>query len=509
MRRPLREDVRHVHRRRTDRRARRHRLAEEGQAGALRGRGVLQQLPRLHRVGVLLEPRRHSGSALHRQHLRRRMEGLSPGGARQARRALRMTAGEKRLGVGFIGSGFNARFHLQGFQGVRDANVLGVWSPNAKHAADTAALAHKLDVGAAKAYKSIADMVADPAIHALWLCGPNFARIENVEEIAHALTAGKGALAGIACEKPLARNVGEAKRVVELVKQAGLKHGYLENQVFAPQVEWGRAILWARGAALTGRPYLARAAEEHSGPHMPWFWRGELQGGGVLNDMMCHSALVVRHLLTKPGESLSTVKPVRVTARIASLKWSRPEYVEQLKKTMGAEVDYSRTPSEDFASMTIEFETNDGHTVLGEATTSWSFVGAGLRLSAELLGPEYSMSWNTLDSGLKLFFSRAVRGSEGEDLVEKQNAEIGQMPVVAEEPVAYGYEAEDRHFARVFLGKEQPLLTFEDGLEVVRLLMTAYMSAERGQTLEYPPKDLSTFQPAVAGGTWNPRQRSA
>ena len=38
---------------------------------------------------------------------------------------------------------------------------------------------------------------------------------------------------------------------------------------------------------------------------MPWFWQGELQGGGVLNDMMCHSALVVRHLLTKPGAPLS------------------------------------------------------------------------------------------------------------------------------------------------------------------------------------------------------------
>ena len=71
---------------------------------------------------------------------------------------------------------------------------------------------------------------------------------------------------------------------------------------------------------------------------------------------------------------------------------------------MGNEVDYTKRPSEDFASVMIEFETDDGHTVLGEATTSWSFVGAGLRLSAELLGPEYSMSWNTLDSGLKLFF---------------------------------------------------------------------------------------------------------
>jgi len=414
-----------------------------------------------------------------------------------------------RLGVGFVGSGFNARFHLQGWRGIRDADVLGVWSPNAAHGDDFVRLARDLDLGAARRFESISAMVADPAIDAIWLTGPNHRRIENIEEIVSAIRDGKGSLAGLACEKPLARNVAEAEKVVELVKSVGLRTGYLENQLFAPQVERGRSLIWARGAATTGRPYLARAAEEHSGPHMPWFWRGELQGGGVLNDMMCHSALVVRHLLTKPGESLSTVKPVRVTARIASLKWSRPEYVEQLKKTMGAEVDYSRTPSEDFASMTIEFETNDGHTVLGEATTSWSFVGAGLRLSAELLGPEYSMSWNTLDSGLKLFFSRAVRGSEGEDLVEKQNAEIGQMPVVAEEPVAYGYEAEDRHFARVFLGKEQPLLTFEDGLEVVRLLMTAYMSAERGQTLEYPPKDLSTFQPAVAGGTWNPRKRSA
>ncbi len=415
-----------------------------------------------------------------------------------------MTPGEKRLGVGFIGSGFNARFHLQGFQGVRDADVLGVWSPNAKHAADTAALAHKLDVGAAKAYPSIAAMVADPAIHALWLCGPNFARIENVEEIAHALTAGKGALAGIACEKPLARNVAEAKRVVELVKQAGLKHGYLENQVFAPQVEWGRAILWARGAALTGRPYLARAAEEHSGPHMPWFWRGDLQGGGVLNDMMCHSALVVRHLLTKPDAPRSTVSPKRITAHIASLKWSRPEYVTRLAHQMGREVDYAKRPAEDFASLIIEFATDDGHKVLGEATTSWSFVGAGLRLSAELLGPEYSLSWNSLDAGLKLFFSREVQGKSGEDLVEKQNAEMGLMPVVANEASAYGYEAEDRHFVRVFLGKEQPRLTFDDGLEVVRVLMTAYQSAEQGKTLDFPPQGLDDFVPAVAKGTWKP-----
>jgi predicted dehydrogenase len=346
-------------------------------------------------------------------------------------------------------------------------------------------------------------MVADPAIHALWLCGPNHARVENVEEVVAAIEAGRGSLLGLACEKPLARTVTEARRVLELTEQAGLQHGYLENQLFAPQVETGRALLWARGASATGRPYLARAAEEHSGPHMPWFWRGDLQGGGVLNDMMCHSVEVVRHLLTKPGAPRASVTPVSVTAHIASLKWSRPEYVERLKATMGG-VDYSKTPSEDFASVTIEFATDDGHTVLGEATTSWSFVGAGLRLSAELLGPEYSMSWNSLDAGLKLFFSRDVQGKSGEDLVEKQNAEMGLMPVVANEPAAYGYENEDRHFVRVFLGKEKPLLTFHDGVEVVRLLMAAYRSAEERRTIDFPPGGEDAFVPAVARGAWRP-----
>src|SRR6058998_2471966 len=410
----------------------------------------------------------------------------------------------KRLGIGMVGSGFNAKFHLLGFVGVRDADVLGVWSPNQHNAAETAGIAKKLGVGEAKPYPSIAAMVEDPAIDALWLSGPNFTRIENVEEITSTIAGGKGSLLGIACEKPLARNVSEAKRVLDLVNRVGLPHGYLENQVFSPQVEVGRSLLWARGAKLTGRPYLARAAEEHSGPHAPWFWQGALQGGGVLNDMMCHSSLLVQHLLTDPTKPASSVRPSRITAHIASLKWSRPAYSNKLAATMGKDVNYDKAPAEDFASVVIEFETDDGHRVLGEATTSWSFVGAGLRLSAELLGPEYSLSWNSLDSGLKLFFSREVQGKSGEDLVEKQNAEVGQMPVVANEASAYGYEAEDRHFVQAFLNKQPPALTFDDGLQVVKVLMTAYMSAEQGCTLDFPGPGIDTFVPAVAQGTWKP-----
>jgi predicted dehydrogenase len=407
------------------------------------------------------------------------------------------------LGIGFVGSGFNARFHIQAFAGVRDADIRGVWSPNPKHAAATAAVARAAEVGDARSYRSVREMVDDPAIDAIWLCGPNHARIQNVEEIVDAVARG-ATLRGLACEKPLARNVAEAKKVARLASKVRLNTGYLENQLFAPDITRGRELIWARGAALTGRPYLARAAEEHSGPHMPWFWQGSLQGGGVLNDMMCHSVEVVRHLLTKPGDPRGSITPKRISAHIASLKWTRPQYAKRLAAAMGKAVDYSKHPAEDFARATIEYESADGDRLVGEVTTSWSFVGAGLRLSAELLGPEYSLSWNTLDSGLKLFFSREVRGKAGEDLVEKQNAELGLMPVIADEASAYGYTAENRHFVRAFSRGEKPMLTFADGVEVMQILMTAYMSAQSGRTLSFPPRGLDSFIPDVAQGKWKP-----
>jgi predicted dehydrogenase len=410
----------------------------------------------------------------------------------------------KRLGVGFIGSGFITKFHVQSWVAVRDADILGIWSPNSANAAETARLARSLGVGEARAYNSITEMVADPAIDALWICGPNHRRVENLEEIVAALEAGKGKLVGIACEKPLARNVAEAKRCVELIRRAGVLHGYLEDQLFVPSLMKGRSLAWSRGASIAGRPYLARAAEEHSGPHMPWFWQGEQQGGGVLNDMMCHSVEVVRFLLSDPAKPRNSIRPIKVTAQIHSLKWSRPEYVEMLKQTMGPEVDYSKRPSEDFARATIEYVDDAGRPLIGEVTTSWSFVGAGLRLSTELLGPEYSYSHNSLNTGSQLFLSRRVVGRAGEDLVEKQNAEQGLMPIVGNEAAEYGYEAENRYFVRCFLEGMKPDLTFDDGLEVVELLMTAYMSAEQGRTLDFPPPGLDTFLPAVAQGTWKP-----
>ena len=414
---------------------------------------------------------------------------------------------KNRLGIGFIGGGFISRFHIQSLLGVRDVDVVGVVSKTKQSAEDTAALANELGVGPAKAFDTITEMVEDPGVDALWVCSPNYTRIETFEEIANAVSSSKGELIGVACEKPLGRNVAEAKKVLELTQSADLLDGYLENQVFSPSITRGKEIIWARGAATTGRPFLARAAEEHSGPHMPWFWEGELQGGGVLNDMMCHSVEEARFLLTEPGKPRDSIKPISVNAHTDCLKWQRPKYADILSKNSGGKTDYSQRPSEDFARSLIEYLDENGEKIIVETTTSWCFVGEGLRLSVELFGPEYSMFVNTLDPDLKVFFSREVSGEAGEDLVEKQNAESGGMPVVSNEAEVYGYTAENRHMVESFLAGKRPEENFSDGVNVTELLMTAYMSAEQGQTITFPPPGLDTFIPAEARGEWNPRSK--
>ena len=411
----------------------------------------------------------------------------------------------KQLGIGFIGGGFITRFHIQSLIGVRNCQVLGVMSKTKSSAEESAALSRELGVGDATPYNSITEMIDNPDIHALWICAPNFTRIEVMEEIAHAIKSGKGELVGVTCEKPLGRNVAEAKKVLDLTQKVGLLDGYLENQVFAPSVTRGKEIIWARGAVTTGRPYLARAAEEHSGPHMPWFWEGELQGGGVLNDMMCHSVEEARFMLTEPGKPRESLTPLSINAYTACLKWQQPKYAKILFENSGGKTDYLKKPAEDFARSLVEYEDEDRNKLVVETTTSWCFVGAGLRLSLELFGPEYSMFINTLDSDLKVFFSRNVSGSSGEDLVEKQNAESGEMPVVSSEIDAYGYTAENRHMVESFLAGKRPLENFDDGLDVTRLLMAAYMSAEQNKTIQLPNPAIDSFIPAVARGEWNPK----
>jgi len=402
------------------------------------------------------------------------------------------------LRVGFVGSGFVAHFHLRAMVGVRNVEITGVYSPTPERRETLAGTIAELGLGNCRVHISLESLFAAPDVDAIWMLSPNDTRLAVMERLAGMVREGKSRVFAVACEKPLARTLAEARRMLSLAEEAGLNHGYLENQIFSTAVQRGKDIIWRRAVPATGRPYLARAAEEHSGPHEPWFWRGAIQGGGVLLDMMCHSVEVARFLLTAPGAPRDSLRLKSATGALANLKWTQANYAKALKARMGADVDYARHPAEDFARGMLRLEDADRNEVVIEATTSWAYVGAGLRIQLELLGPEYAMEFSSLGGGLKVFMSRAVKVAEGEDLVEKQNAEQGLMPVLEDEAGSYGYTGEDRHMVECFRTGKQPTETFADGVAVVEILMALYKSAETGRTVAFPDRDLEMFVPAVA-----------
>jgi predicted dehydrogenase len=403
-----------------------------------------------------------------------------------------------KLRVGLVGSGFIAKFHVESLVAVRHVTVNGIVSPTASHREALARRVDELELGPCRAYASIEPMLVSGEIDAVWILGPNDTRLACMREIHRLAKKGGTKLVAVACEKPLARTLPEAREMLRLAEDAGLLHGYLENQLFAAAIQRGKEIIWRRAVPLSGRPYLARAAEEHSGPHMPWFWQADRQGGGALLDMGCHSIEVARFLLTKPGALRDDLKLVSAQASIGHLKWTRPEYARKLQKMMGSEVDYLRRPAEDFARSALVFHDSEGHELLVEATNSWAYVGAGLRATIELLGPEYAMEFNSLHTGLKVFMSRAIGAGQAEDMIEKQNAEQGLMPVIEDEASAYGYVGENRHMVEAFRHRRPPVETFADGVAVVEMLMALYRSAELGRVVKLPAPELESYVPLAA-----------
>jgi predicted dehydrogenase len=401
------------------------------------------------------------------------------------------------LRIGFIGSGFIAKFHAKSFQSVRHAQITGVFSPNPAHRQALADAVNEAELGPCRAHADLESLLAADDVDAIWLLAPNDKRLEAMRAIHAAVKGGRSKVRAIACEKPLGRTLTEAREVLALAEDAGLAHGYLENQVFSTAVERGKEIIWRRAVPASGRPYLARAAEEHSGPHEPWFWQGERQGGGVMSDMMCHSVEVGRFLLTQPDAPRGSLKVKAVQGSVAYLKWTQDKYAKRLAQDFKG-VEMQRRPVEDFARATITLEDEGGRELIVEASTSWSYVGPGLRIDLALLGPEYAMEFSSLNPSLKVFLSRAIQGEGGEDLVEKQNAEQGQMPIVEDEAGTYGYVGENRHMVDCFRHGRTPIETFHDGVEVVKMVMALYKSAETGQVVNLPDESLETYVPVPA-----------
>lgn len=401
--------------------------------------------------------------------------------------------------LGMIGAGFISKFQAAALKQVRGWEVSGLLRRSGSD--PLARYIREQGLGVAEIYDSVTEMAHQVDVLAIY--SPNYTRVETMEEIVSAVKAG-AELKGVICEKPLGRTVAEARRLVELAAEAGLPTAYFENQLFMKAIRTQMEQL-APVQLTMGPLSLARSAEEHGGPHEPWFWDPVRQGGGVLNDMGCHSIAVGWYVLTPRGKPLTFLQPQTVSAEVGLLKWGIPYWREKLLQEKG--VDYSRTPAEDFATGMITYlNPETGQKVKAQFTNSWMFEKQGLRLFMDGTGPGYAFEINTLISPLTVFVGDAAAEAiaDQEAALEKATASRGLLSVHYNEADLYGYTDENQDALSAFLQGKDAFLPWSYGLEVTRLVMAAYLAAERRGTIDLTDpatqRELDTYIPAIAQG---------
>jgi len=407
----------------------------------------------------------------------------------------------EKLKLGMIGAGFVANFHAKALKQVRSVDLVGVMSIDTGLSNALASAARNMGLGDCKVYDTVTELVNN--VDAVAIFAPNFVRVAIMEEIVAAVKKG-ASLKGVICEKPLGRNMKEANRLVELAKEINVRTAYFENQIYMKPIQAKLEQLQPQVETM-GPLALTRSAEEHGGPHEGWFWDPTQQGGGVLSDMGCHSIAVGWYALTPWGKSTQFLKPVSISAETALLKWGLPQWREKLLNDRG--VDYTKVPAEDFTTGMVTFKNPDsGQLVKAQFTDSWMFEKQGLRLFMDGMGPGYAFEINTLVSSLQIFIGdiAAEATADAETALEKSTASRGLLAVQHNEPDLYGYTDENEDAAESFLAGKDPLLTWEYGLEITRMIMAGYMSAERGCVIDLTDnkilQELETYIPLIQQG---------
>jgi 1,5-anhydro-D-fructose reductase (1,5-anhydro-D-mannitol-forming) len=151
--------------------------------------------------------------------------------------------------------------------------------------------------GIAAAYGSVDALLADPAVHAVYISTTNEL---HREQVLAAAAAGKHVL----CEKPLALNVGDALEMVQACRDAGVvmaTNHHLRNAATHRKIR--ELVL---GGAI-GKPLFARVFHAvYLPPHLQgWRIDKPQAGGGVILDITVHDADTLRFILdAEPVEAV-------------------------------------------------------------------------------------------------------------------------------------------------------------------------------------------------------------
>lgn len=326
------------------------------------------------------------------------------------------------LNIGFIGCGGIARHHATRLAQIRGARILA-----ASDVIADAARGFARDFGAqyhADDYRRILDL---PDLDAVWVCTPTF---QHPAPVIAAAKAGKH----VFCEKPMALNMADARRMVRTCNAAGVRLtiGFVRRF----DAEWGKLKRIVQSGAL-GRPVIWRFAAGGR-PANPWF-RDVEKGGGPLMDGAIHNYDFVLQIFG-PAASVQA----------SSLQFD--------STSVGA----------DTASVILNFKSGDQHALI------WSWgVAAGAPVAGlnDIIGPKGSLQFGMTAPKAPASFDPKKHGA----LTLRTHREK-----IYTYPHKDMFATQAKHVVKCFAKGEQPLVTGADGLAALEIA-TAVLKAGKDQ----------------------------
>jgi predicted dehydrogenase len=208
---------------------------------------------------------------------------------------------QKKVNVAVAGLGFMGVTHLRAYQQLRNARIVAVCDPvrapvNGRlggvngNIGDSSGIALGDDV---KVYREFSELLADRAVDLVDICTPTKLHPAQV-------TAAMRAHKHVLCEKPLAQNVGDVKKILGAANGNGnflmpamcmrFWPGWAEMKKVVAEKTYG-AVLAANFRRVSAKPAWGKAG---------------VHSGGALYDLHIHDTDFVNFLFGRPQKVFST-----------------------------------------------------------------------------------------------------------------------------------------------------------------------------------------------------------
>lgn len=336
------------------------------------------------------------------------------------------------LKVGIIGLGFMGKMHFRCFKALENVQLVAVCDIDPQKLISTEGVAgniagaeQPLDFTGIKLYTDAREMLRRNRLDIVSITLPTYL---HAEYAIRALNSG----ANVFCEKPMALNPRECKRMIGAARRRRKRLQVGHCIRFWPEYEKLRALIQSGQYGALKTATFQRLSHPPIWNWQNWMMDGAKSGGAAL-DLHIHDADIVQHLFGFPKQVFSR----------------------------GV-----RGPSGDYDHMVTQYLYGNEDRVI-TAEGGWMYN--------EAFG--FEMSFNVAFEHATLFynnnFSPALRIFTRDGEVQKPALESGDA-----------YFRELRYFSQLVGGAELPeVITPEDSMDAVRLIMAEKKSAQSGKPI--------------------------